>query len=60
MSKKKTQSLKNLDIYPIEITSTIRNEIIGDVKAGFPSLAGDFMNESIDLNKYFSTHPFAK
>ena len=56
---KKAQPPKTLAIFPVERTSTTLNEFIGDVKAGFPSPAGDFMNESIDLNKYVSTHPAA-
>ncbi|MDD4971319.1 MAG: translesion error-prone DNA polymerase V autoproteolytic subunit [Paludibacter sp.] len=56
---KKMQPTKTLEIYPVENASTIRNEYIGDLKAGFPSPASDFLNESIDLNKYVTTHPTA-
>lgn len=56
---KKTQSVQQLTFYAIETESTLPKKFIGDVKAGFPSPAGDFMNEIIDLNKYVTLHPAA-
>ena len=54
---KKVQPPKNLELYVAESNSPVSNSFIGEVKAGFPSPAGDFINESIDLNKYVSIHP---
>lgn len=56
---KKPQSVQHLTFYAIETESTLPKKFIGDVKAGFPSPAGDFMNEIIDLNKYVTLHPAA-
>jgi DNA polymerase V len=56
---KKTQSAEHLTFYAVETESTLPKKFIGDVKAGFPSPAGDFMNEIIDLNKYVTLHPTA-
>ena len=47
---KRAQKAQKLEIYTVESESTLKNEFIGDVKAGFPSPASDFLNESIDLN----------
>jgi DNA polymerase V len=56
---KKTQPVQTLTFYGVEGESTFPKKFIGDVKAGFPSPAGDFMNEIIDLNKYVTLHPAA-
>jgi len=56
---KKMQSVQALTFYGVEGESTLAKKFIGDVKAGFPSPAGDFMNEIIDLNKYVTLHPAA-
>jgi len=56
---KKTQSVQALTFYEVESESAFPKKFIGDVKAGFPSPAGDFMNEIIDLNKYVTLHPAA-
>jgi len=56
---KNMQSVQPLTFYAVEGESTIAKKFIGDVKAGFPSPAGDFMNEIIDLNKYVTLHPSA-
>ena len=56
---KKTQSVQALTFYEVESESTFPKKFIGDVKAGFPSPAGDFINEIIDLNKYVTLHPSA-
>ena len=56
---KKPQSLQTLTFYAVEGESTLAKKFIGDVKAGFPSPAGDFMNEIIDLNKQVTLHPAA-
>jgi DNA polymerase V len=56
---KKSQPVQQLTFYAVESESTLQYKFIGDVKAGFPSPAGDFMNESIDLNKYVTLHPAA-
>ena len=56
---KKVQSAQSLTFYVIEAESTLAKKFIGDVKAGFPSPAGDFLNEIIDLNKYVTLHPAA-
>jgi DNA polymerase V len=53
---KKMQSVQHLTFYAIETESTLPKKFIGNVKAGFPSPAGDFMNEIIDLNKYVTLH----
>jgi hypothetical protein len=49
---KKAQSIQPLTFYAVAGESTEAKKFIGDVKAGFPLPAGDFMNEIIDLNKY--------
>jgi len=54
---KRVQSSLHLDIYKVESDSELQPKFIGEVKAGFPSPAGDFMNESIDLNNYVTLHP---
>ena len=56
---KKSQPVQQLTFYAVESESPLQYKFIGDVKAGFPSPAGDFMNESIDLNKYVTLHPAA-
>jgi len=56
---KKMQSAQPLTFYAVEVDSTLPKKFIGDVKAGFPSPAGDFLNEIIDLNKYVTLHPVA-
>ena len=56
---KKTQSVQLFTFYVSESESVHARKFIGDVKAGFPSPAGDFMNEIIDLNKYVTLHPAA-
>ena len=56
---KKSQPVQQLTFYAVESESTLKYKFIGVVKAGFPSPAGDFMNESIDLNKYVTLHPAA-
>ena len=57
--KKKMQPLQTITFYAVEDESILAKKFIGDVKAGFPSPAGDFMNEIIDLNKYVTLHPAA-
>lgn len=54
---KKVQSPKSLEFYTVETNSPVSNSFVGGVKAGFPSPAADFTNESIDLNDYVTTHP---
>jgi len=54
---KKAQPPKSLEIYAVESNSPVNNSLIGEVRAGFPSPAGDFTHESIDLNDYVTTHP---
>jgi len=56
---KNMQSTQPLTFYAVEVDSTLPKKFIGDVKAGFPSPAGDFLNEIIDLNKYVTLHPAA-
>ena len=56
---KNMQSVQPLTFYAVEVDSTLPKKFIGDVKAGFPSPAGDFLNEIIDLNKYVTLHPAA-
>ena len=56
MSIKKTA----LTFYPPNFESDIKISFIKDtVSAGFPSPAGDFMENSIDLNKELSKNPLA-
>jgi DNA polymerase V len=50
---------KQTSIHPAEQDSKIRIQFVGAVKAGFPSPASDFLRETIDLNKYVTTHPDA-
>lgn len=41
-----------IKIYRIDGTEEITYPVIGSVSAGFPSPAGDFVGDKIDLNKY--------
>lgn len=50
---------KKTSIHPVEQHSNIKIEFVGPVKAGFPSPASDFLQETIDLNKYVTNHPDA-
>ncbi len=43
---------KTLSIYPVSIDTLLAFPFIGSVHAGFPSPAADFLDTSIDLNKY--------
>jgi len=54
---KKAQPTKSLEFYALEAGPTAGNSFVGGVKAGFPSPAGDFTGESIDLNEYVTSHP---
>jgi len=56
---KNMQSAQPLTFYAVEVDSALPKKFMGDVKAGFPSPAGDFLNEIIDLNKYVTQHPAA-
>ncbi len=51
--------MTQLTLHPAEQNSDVRIELIGSIKAGFPSPAGDFLGERIDLNKYVTSHPDA-
>lgn len=55
----KPHSSKNLDIYLAFGESETEIPLVGNVKAGFPSPAQDFIAQSIDLNKYIIKHPSA-
>jgi len=57
MEEKKT--IKKLDIYSAKASQAIEFPFIGDIKAGFPSAADDFIESAIDLNKYVVKHPSA-
>ena len=39
---KRVQKAQKLETYTVESESTLKNEFIGDVKAGFPSPASEF------------------
>lgn len=44
--------MTKVKIYRIDGTEDLSFPMIGEVKAGFPSPANDFVGEKIDLNKY--------
>lgn len=48
-----------LDVYSAASETMLEIPFVGNIKAGFPSPAMDFMEMSIDLNKYLINHPSA-
>lgn len=48
-----------VDIFLPNVNQSIEFPFVGDVKAGFPSPAQDFVESKIDLNKYIIKHPSA-
>lgn len=44
--------MSKIKIYRIDGTEEVSLPVIGSVSAGFPSPAGDFVGDRIDLNKY--------
>ena len=55
----KLHSSGNLDIYSASGESESEIPLVGNVRAGFPSPAQDFIAQSIDLNKHIIKHPSA-
>ena len=55
----KLHSSGNLDIYSASGESESEITLVGNVRAGFPSPAQDFIAQSIDLNKHIIKHPSA-
>lgn len=52
-------SSKFIDIYSATTDSVVERPFIGELKAGFPSPAADFLDSSIDLNKIAIKHQAA-
>lgn len=48
---------KQLEFYIPDQNSNILISLLGEVKAGFPSPAGDYMELKIDLNRELVTNP---
>ena len=47
-----------IQIHPVDVTSDLKLEMIEQgISAGFPSPAGDFLENPIDLNKVLIKHP---
>lgn len=58
MKPSKLHSSKILDIYSATTESELNLKFISEgISAGFPSPAADFIDISIDLNKYLIKHP---
>jgi len=58
-NQSKDQRFAKLEISSAEIGQDLFIPEAGEVRAGFPSPASDFVENSIDLNKYLITHPAA-
>ncbi len=52
-------SSSHLDIYSAQTETELSLPVLGSIKAGFPSPAGDFIDLSIDLNRDLIKHPSA-
>lgn len=48
---------KELTIFKPDVTSELECLFVGEVKAGFPSPARDYIQNTIDLNKELIKHP---
>ena len=48
---------KKLSLIPLEIGQSLELPLVSEIKAGFPSPAEDFQDQSIDLNKEFVPNP---
>ncbi|QZT37263.1 translesion error-prone DNA polymerase V autoproteolytic subunit [Halosquirtibacter xylanolyticus] len=59
MRDKEEEKLFALDIYIPDISTPNELPFIGDIVAGFPSPATDYMELKIDLNKELVSHPEA-
>ena len=58
MKLKKLHNSSQLDIYTAETDSILEIPFVGEIKAGFPSPASDFLDMSIDLNRELIKNPF--
>lgn len=54
-----SQRLNEVDIFLPNVNLSSEFPFVGDIKAGFPSPAQDFVESKIDLNKYIVKHPSA-
>ena len=60
MTPLKLHTCKTIDICSADtVTSVVLPVVEGGVSAGFPSPAMDFVDASIDLNRYLIKHPSA-
>lgn len=50
---------KEIDLFVPNLNQSVEFPFVGDIKAGFPSPAEDFVESQIDLNKYLIKHPSA-
>ncbi|NBB23398.1 translesion error-prone DNA polymerase V autoproteolytic subunit [Runella sp. CRIBMP] len=57
MSDRKIPPSKVLEILPIKAISSLEIPFVGDIAAGFPSPAEDYLEECIDLNREFIKNP---
>ncbi len=55
----KEKVFRQIEIYPADTSKILETPFIGDIKAGFPSPAEDFVASAIDLNKVIVKHPSA-
>jgi DNA polymerase V len=59
MTALKLHSSPEIDIYSSKSDTELELPVFNDIKAGFPSPAGDFIDQSIDLNRHLIKHPSA-
>ncbi len=59
MTALKLHSSPHIDIYSAKSDTPLELPVFNDIKAGFPSPAGDFIDQSIDLNRHLIKHPSA-
>jgi len=55
----KEKVFRQLEIYPADTSKMLEIPFVGNIKAGFPSPADDFVAASIDLNNVLIKNPAA-
>lgn len=56
---KEEKAFSKIEIYRAAKSQAVELPFVGEIKAGFPSAAEDFVESAIDLNKYVVKHPSA-
>jgi DNA polymerase V len=59
MTALKIHSSPTVDIYSAQTETELDIPVLQGISAGFPSPAGDFIDQSIDLNRHLIKHPSA-